>query len=170
MSKRETVTIEGLTELKQALRQLPQELTHKVLKGALTDGAHEIEHEAERRAPILKTPDPRRKPGTLRRRMSSIGLRTAVRPYQATVLVYPRPLSRGKVTAFKRSTGKGASDNPDDPFYWRFVEYGTRFMAAIPFLRPAFEAKKYAALEKVRAALKLRIEKAAAKLAWRKKL
>lgn len=27
-------------------------------------------------------------------------------------------------------------------FYWHFVEWGTRFMAAIPFLRPAYDAEK----------------------------
>ena len=40
------------------------------------------------------------------------------------------------------SNGKNSSANPDDPYYWRFVEFGTSKMPAKPFLRPAFTAKK----------------------------
>jgi HK97 gp10 family phage protein len=34
-----------------------------------------------------------------------------------------------------------------DAYYWRYIEFGTSKMAARPFLRPAFEAKKEAAIE-----------------------
>ncbi len=33
-------------------------------------------------------------------------------------------------------------------FYWRFIEYGTPAMAAVPFIRPSFEMKKQEALDK----------------------
>lgn len=33
-------------------------------------------------------------------------------------------------------------------FYWRFIEYGTPAMVAIPFIRPSFEMKKQEALDK----------------------
>lgn len=33
-------------------------------------------------------------------------------------------------------------------FYWRFIEYGTPNMPAVPFIRPSFELKKQEALDK----------------------
>lgn len=37
-------------------------------------------------------------------------------------------------------TGKKATTNPGgDTFYWRFLEFGTQFIAARPFMRPALE-------------------------------
>jgi HK97 gp10 family phage protein len=32
-------------------------------------------------------------------------------------------------------------------FYWRFLEFGTRFIRARPFLRPAFEQVKVRAVQ-----------------------
>ena len=34
-----------------------------------------------------------------------------------------------------------------DVFYWRYLEFGTSKMAARPFLRPAFESQKMAAID-----------------------
>lgn len=50
-------------------------------------------------------------------------------------------------------------------FYAGFIEFGTRFLPARPFLRPAFETVKFAALEEIGKRLGTEIEKAAVKLA-----
>lgn len=44
----------------------------------------------------------------------------------------------------KRQAAKVASQLARDPFYARFIEYGTRHAAAQPFLWPAFRAKRRA--------------------------
>ena len=46
--------------------------------------------------------------------------------------------SRGTAIQISRKLG----------FYWRFLEYGTPKMYAVPFLRPAFDAKKQMALDR----------------------
>ena len=52
-----------------------------------------------------------------------------------------------------------------DAFYARFVEFGTVKMAARPFLRPAFEAKKGEAVDAIKVYLERRIPAEVAKLA-----
>lgn len=43
-------------------------------------------------------------------------------------------------------------------FYWRFLEYGTPNMAAIPFIRPSYELKKQEALDKFKERYRIYIQ------------
>ena len=45
-----------------------------------------------------------------------------------------------------RATGKAGKN----AFYWKFLEFGTKFITARPFMRPAFENKKSAAAQAMR--------------------
>jgi len=45
-----------------------------------------------------------------------------------------------------------------DAWYWRFLEFGTRKMAARPFLRPALESRRTQAVDAIKARLRQRIE------------
>jgi HK97 gp10 family phage protein len=54
---------------------------------------------------------------------------------------------------------KRGAKNQDDPYYWRFNEFGTSKQAARPFMRPAFEESKEQVLEVVAQRLKDGIEK-----------
>ena len=124
--------------------QLPQRLDNKLLNQGLIAGARVVRDEARRRAPVLKIPDPRRRAGTLRRSIRAMRIRPP--HYAATAIVRVRGLTRKQIGAFKKKRGAGGANNPNDPFYWRFVEFGTSTMGARPFLRPAFESKKEAAV------------------------
>lgn len=42
-----------------------------------------------------------------------------------------------------------AADDPKNAYYWRFVELGTSKMPAIPFVRPAYDAKEESAAQAV---------------------
>lgn len=148
--------VKGLGELRAKLAELPRRLSRQVLEKGLTTGAQPMVEEAKSRVPVLAEPDPRRRPGTVRKRIQA----RRVRPrtgMAATVIVGVRGLSAGVVRNYKirklrrvvsKGTGAGvlrgvaASDNPNDPFYWKFLEFGTSKMQARPFLRPAFEARK----------------------------
>jgi HK97 gp10 family phage protein len=155
------VRVSGLQELRAAMLELPKRFDRRMLNAALMAGARLIADEAESRAPVLQQPDPRRRPGTVRRNIRA----RPVRPFagrDATVIVAVRRVSRKAQVAFK--TGQFAkgrrvrgADNPNDPFYWRFLEFGTSKMTARPFLRPAFVARRDQALDAFRLRLSQRL-------------
>lgn len=156
----ETIKVHGLQELSQTLMKLPAELEKRVIMGALRAAGQTIRKEAMARAPVLQEPDPRRRAGTLRKSIS-------VRRVKGKVAVYVGVfgLSGKRMAAFKAGGGTKGANNPDDPYYWKWVEYGTKKMAARPFLRPAFEAKKFEAIRLFEAYMKKRLEKEVRKVA-----
>lgn len=162
------IEIKGLRELREAMLALPKKLDRKILNKALLVGASTIEHDAERRVPLLHRPDPRRRRGTLQRNIrSQVG--KPLPGMTATVIVRVRRLTKVQVRHFKaRQLNKGmrgaGADNPNDPFYWLFIERGTLKMPAQPFMRPAFEAKKYEAAALSKDALGFIVLQEAAKL------
>ncbi|NHZ81831.1 hypothetical protein F2P44_21495 [Massilia sp. CCM 8695] len=55
--------------------------------------------------------------------------------------------SDGKRQAYLVTVRGGKSNAGGDAFYWRFLEFGTAHSPAYPFLRPAYESKKQAAVD-----------------------
>jgi len=156
----ETIKVHGLQELSQTLMKLPAELEKRVIMGALRAAGQTIRKDAMARAPILQKPDPRRRAGTLKKNIS-------VRRVKGKTAVYVGVFgaSRKKIAAFKAAGGGKGANNPDDPYYWKWVEFGTKKMAARPFLRPAFEAQKYEALRMFEVYMRKRLAKEARKVA-----
>lgn len=69
----------------------------------------------------------------------------------------------------KKYRNQGKKGNlSQDAWYARFVEFGTSKMAARPFMRPAFEAKKGDAVAAIKAYLERRIPAEVTKLARRR--
>ena len=132
--------IEGLDDAVHALRGLPDKLRRRALRTALAAGARLVRDDARRRAPVLDSAlraTPFRKPGTVRDAISVRTSKQARARGDVGVFVNVRPLKRGAVRAFKAASGLRANRNRNDPVYWRFLEFGTRFMSARPFLQPA---------------------------------
>lgn len=154
------VKLRGLDQLKNTLKGLPAHLGEKVLRAALRAGAKPISDEAKALAPVLKEPDSRRKPGTVKKNI--VTRKSKQQKYGVYVGV--KALKARQIVAFKKANGKSAN-NPDDPFYWIFSEFGTSKMPPTPFLRPAFESKKYHALQRFEDHAKKRVVKEAEKLA-----
>lgn len=156
------VRLHGTREILDAMRQLPQKLDRKLLNKSLLAGALLTRDEARRLAPVLQKPDPRRRAGVLQRAIKAV----AVRPerHSATVWVRVRPLTRKQIARFKKKHGKAASDNPNDPYYWRFIEFGTSKLPARPFMRRAFEITKFAAVEAIVNDSRRRVQAEIAKL------
>jgi HK97 gp10 family phage protein len=97
-----------------------------------------IRNEAKQSAPVLQQPTPRRRAGTVKRRISVRASKFARQAGDEGVFVGVRPL-RGN--ADTRRYGKAGANNPNDPYYWRFLEFGTQKMVARPFLGPAARSK-----------------------------
>lgn len=138
----------GFSELEDNLKLLGEQMRERGTKYMMSRAAVPMRDEARRRAPVLAAPDSRRRAGTIQRAIQIWRHRKS--PYAATYYVGVRGLSKKAVRMFKQLVSKKSSNNPNDPYYWRFVELGTSKMAARPFLRASFEAKKS---ESVKAAL-----------------
>ena len=116
-----SVKVTGLKELGQALENLGRKTKNKLGIKAMRKGGVIIRDQAKANAPLLKEQVPYR----------------------------IRKLKEGKIEEFKTRTGKSGAYNPNDPFYWRFVEFGTSKMPAQPFLQPAFVSKKEQAAREI---------------------
>lgn len=148
--------VAGLRELLAGLMALPDELGKRVVYSALGAAAKVVKDKAVALAPELSASDPmvragKRKPGTLKRSIRAS--RSKINRGQNglyEVIVRVKPLGAAKRRKFKAQSGRAGKDNPDDPFYWWWVEFGTSKMPARPFLRPAFASTKTEQLTRMR--------------------
>ena len=143
-----TVKLEGIDELKRALAEIPQTLRKKALLGALRKAARVVSKEAKAKAPVLKEASPYRTKGLVKRRISVRTSKDARKAGDVGVFVNvkPAPGAKFKTTRssflgvkYKQRVLVKASQRGtrDDPFYWRFLELGTKKMGKREFLRPA---------------------------------
>lgn len=151
------VQVKGLDDLKRKLAEIPKVMRARVLRNALAAGAREVRDTAKRAAPVLSLGTslkaPYRKPGTVRdairvrtskadRKAGDVGVFVNVKPLPGNK--YKTQTTRGffggkiKRRVLVKASQRGAN-NPKDPFYWRFLEFGTKNMAARPFLQRAAE-------------------------------
>ncbi len=148
------VELKGLHLIEAAMRELPDRVSRKMLNDGLLLAARLVRDDAKQRAPRLEGDDPRWLRGQLRRSIRATRIRP--REYSAEVIVSVRRLSKRALARIKRRQLKARAEGKNvriggrysgDPFYWRFVEFGTARMRARPFLRPAFDAQKQKAVE-----------------------
>jgi HK97 gp10 family phage protein len=157
MANRVSMKLEGLTELNRALMALTTEVKKgPVVMRALHDGARVIAAEARKLAPVLQDPgrNRHRQPGAIRAGITQHASKTE------DFAVVVRVRSRGWIFGSgpdTRKNGKSAR-RAGNPNYWWLVEFGTSKMAARPFMRPAFEAKKFQAAMAIRESLKRGID------------
>lgn len=152
--------VEGVADLVAKLRQLPNAMRKRVLRNALAAAARPVRDEAKRAAPVLSLQNARnapfRKPGTVRdaitvrtskvaRREGNVGVFVNVRPARGAAFRTETIRSSLLGVKVKRRTLKRASErgarSKNDPFYWRFLEFGTRNMDKRPFLKVAADRK-----------------------------
>lgn len=141
------VQIAGMAQLKKALEELPLEVGKKAVWSALGGAGAEVKKEAQKLAPVLAVATNTRKPGTVRDaiRVSRSRFNKGQRGFYE-VIVRVKPLNRKKKQEAKAAGALSGANNPDDPFYWWYLEFGTSKMPAKPFMRPAFENTKRAQL------------------------
>lgn len=136
------VKLEGIGELKRALADLPGKLRRKALLGPMRKAMKVVLAAARSAVPVLQKPVPYRTPGLLKKRLTVRTSKVSRREGNVGVFVNIRPAAGAKfstvagVRVKKKDSQRGATSKAD-PYYWRFVEFGTRKMAARPFLTPA---------------------------------
>ena len=155
----ELVHVQGLDQLARAMKELPKRVARNSLRAAVYAGAKLIRDEAKLKAPVAVAPlGPNQPPpGTLKRSVIMKQIPELSSAERQTFFVTVR---HGK--KYRKQGKKGQLSQ--DAWYWRFVEFGTVKMAARPFLRPAFEGKKRAAVQAIQDRLAQRIERAAQEL------
>ena len=122
--------VTGLPDFKAALLSLPDKLRRRALRNALAAGARLVRGVAREAAPVIPAASLAvrrgvRSPGTLRNAISVRTSKLARRRGDVGVFVNVRPAKPGQ---------RGAKSRVD-PYYWRFVEFGTKFAAARPYLQ-----------------------------------
>lgn len=113
------VKISGLPDLRRELASIVPKLRVRALRNALAAGARVVQRAARAATPVLSASSPAvrkgyRKPGTLKKAISVRTSKLARRSGDVGVFVNVRPAKAGN---------RGAK-NPNDPFYWRWVNWG----------------------------------------------
>lgn len=139
----EPIGVRGLPGLLASLRELPKEVRGKPLQAGMRKGGNIIRDEARQRVPrasgFLATQIVVRRANAKNRRRAgvgtdgeyyTVGVRTGKRVKYANTKRNRRMRRAGKLY---EQSGWG--------YYWRHVEFGTKKMAAKPFLTPAAEAR-----------------------------
>lgn len=134
------VAIEGLAELKKSFTELSDSMQRGILRTALRQAARPVVRAARALVPVDT--------GLTKK---AIGTKVWLRKDSvATVMIGVRRGKEGK-----------------RHFLTHLLELGTRNMRARPFLRPALDSQKNAAVEALAAALKSRIDKVTARVRQR---
>lgn len=143
--------VTGIPDLREALRGIVPKLRVRALRNALAAGARVVQKAARGATPVIKAsalPVQKgyRKPGTVHKAISvrtskvsrangDVGVFVNVRPAKGAAyktetrgLIFKR-----KVKTLKRASQRGAK-SPNDPFYWRFLNFGTRRIRPFGFL------------------------------------
>ena len=112
--------VQGIPDLKRELAGIVPKLRVRALRNALAAGARLVQRSARQNAPVLSASSLAvrkgyRTPGLVRKAISVRTSKVARRSGDVGVFVNVRPAKRG---------ARGAK-NPKDPFYWRFIEFGT---------------------------------------------
>jgi HK97 gp10 family phage protein len=166
MGKFVQIKIEGLAELNRALQALPGKLENRTLTSALYAGAKIIRDDAKERTPVDT--------GFLKNQIIMWRVKKSEHQYADQVQVGVRLKARfnkktkslraSDVTIRRRRLRNGQIVEKKYPaFYWRFLEFGTSKMQARPFLRPAFEAKKEQAANRIKERLRQTLDEIANK-------
>lgn len=155
------VKVEGLSQIHKALSELGRKVSNKIAVKAMREGGKIVREQARQNAPVLSQSTPYRRAGTLKKAIKSST--KVLKNGKIGTVVRVKTLTTKQIETFKVRSGKKGALNPKDPYYWRFLEFGTSKMPAKPFMRPAFEQSKEKAATEIITTLKRGIENEAGK-------
>ena len=141
--------VTGIPDLREALRNIVPKLRVRALRNALAAGARVVQKAAQGATPVISASDLMvqkgyRKPGTVRkaisvrtskaaRREGNVGVFVNVKPAKGAQYRTTRDAFGLKTRTLKRASQRGAK-SPNDPFYFRFINWGTKFIRPFGFL------------------------------------
>lgn len=144
----------GIPDLREALRGVVPKLRVRALRNALAAGARVVQKAAQGATPVINASDLMvrkgyRKPGTVRkaisvrtskvsRREGNVGVFVNVKPAKGAQYRTTRDAFGLKTRTLKRASQRGAK-SPNDPFYFRFLNWGTRHIKPFGFLEKGAE-------------------------------
>lgn len=134
----DVIQVKGLDGVLRVMRELPEHVAKKWLRGAVVKGARAVRDEARHLAPVDT--------GRLRRNIIIKYINERSNSQRVTYYVLVRSGKRFQKMRVRGKRGQGGQTVDNDAFYWRFLEFGTAKMSARPFMRAAFEHKRYEAL------------------------
>jgi len=138
-----TVKIEGLDDLRRVLAEIPDKLKKKHLLSALRKAARIPLVAARQVVPVMSSETsaraPYRTPGLLKSRLTVRTSKSARKDGNVGVFMNIKPLKSSAIRGFKR-LGMKSSQNPSDPFYWKFINFGTKKMPARDFMSKAADS------------------------------
>lgn len=148
MSDEFKVHVFGLLECRAALLAVTPKLRNGIVRNALASGARIYRDQAKRLVPILRVSTATRKPGTVRdaikvrtskraKRQGDVGVFVNVLPAKGAKFGKVFTTQGGFKTRVLKSKSQRGAKSPNDPFYWRFLEFGTKKMGAYKFLTQA---------------------------------
>jgi len=156
-----TVEIKGLQELGASLGKFGDKIATHYLHVATYAAAELLRKAVVARAPVSMAGSHGNPPGMLRDSLVVIRRRGAPLTSQYSVGVRKIKLKYALNKLNKRLKRAGlAYFNDDAAFYWRFIEFKTKHAKAHPFMGPAFEQNKFAAMEKFSQVFAAGVEKA----------
>lgn len=134
-----TATVRGLPDLRTALAAIPQVFRLKVLKTALREGGKVVQQAARAKTPTLRTLNPYRTRGLVRRKISirpskqarqrgNVGVFVNVRPAKGATFGWSGGIAGtklGRKRVIIKASKRGARSK-EDPFYWRWINWGWR--------------------------------------------
>ena len=136
--------VTGIPDLREALSTLVPKLRVRALRNALAAGARVVQKAARAATPVISASalavrKGYRKPGTVREAITVRTSKTERRAGNVGVFVNVRPAKGAKFKTERRSllglkyrvrrqvrTSQRGAKSPKDPFYWRFLEFGTK--------------------------------------------
>jgi len=142
------VNIEGLDEIVRNMKEIAKDLKGDPLRASLRKGIAPIVEQARANAPRGET-------GRLQEAINS-------KPMPMDEI--PQGFSDGQ-EVFVASSRNKKKDDPGNAWYWHFVEFGTNKMSAQPFLAPAFDSKRQAAMDAFVDEMRKQLERNAKRIA-----
>ena len=138
--------VSGFKDAEKLLQQLPQNVENRVLQAATMAGARVLAKNVKVRAPRSSG---KRSKASLKYRQLFKNIRTV------------------RLKNARKRGQRGARVDTGNAFWGLFPEFGTRYITARPWFRPAVTEAQDAALDKLREALARGIDREATKLAKR---
>ena len=141
-----SVSITGIDDLKRVMAELPAQLKKKYILAALRKAARVPLQEARRVIPVMSSANaakaPFRTPGLLKKRLSVRVSKASKTAGNIGVFVNIKPAAKAKYDRGGRLTkaSQQGAKSRIDPYYWKFVNFGTKKMPASRFLEKAADA------------------------------